>query len=63
MGLYGSPELMKWFTTAHAKHPQKLDMGKVVSDIKKSWRYPYELIGELVSKITRSMDTGLWNRL
>src|SRR5215510_12587755 len=29
MGLYGSPELLKWFTAEYAKQsPSKLDMGK-----------------------------------
>ncbi|MFN8264995.1 MAG: DUF1801 domain-containing protein [Chitinophagaceae bacterium] len=53
MGLYGSPELMKWFTTAHAKaSPKKLDMGKSCIRYKNPEDIPYELIGELVSKIT-----------
>jgi len=53
MGLYGSPELMKWFTTAHAKaSPKKLDMGKSCIRYKNPDDIPYELIGELVSKIT-----------
>lgn len=53
MGLYGSPELMKWFTTAHAKaSSKKLDIGKSCIRYKNPDDIPYELIGELVSKIT-----------
>lgn len=53
MGLYGSPDLMKWFTTAHAKaSAKKLDMGKSCIRYKKPEDIPYELIGELASKIT-----------
>lgn len=53
MGLYGSPDLMKWFTAAHAKaSAKKLDMGKSCIRYKKPEDIPYELIGELASKIT-----------
>src|SRR6186713_744503 len=53
MGIYADPELLKWFTEAHAKaSPKKLDMGKSCLRYKKAEDIPYELIGELVSKIT-----------
>ena len=53
MGIYADPELLKWFTEAHAKaSPKKLDMGKSCLRYKKPEDIPYKLIGELVSKIT-----------
>ena len=53
MGIYADPALLKWFTTAHAKaSPKKLDMGKSCIRYKKPDDIPFELIGELASKIT-----------
>ncbi len=53
MGVYAIPELNKWFTAAHAKaSPKKLDMGKSCMRYKKPEDIPFELIGELASKIT-----------
>ena len=53
MGVYANPALLKWFTTAHAKaSPKKLDMGKSCIRYKKPDDIPYELIGELASKMT-----------
>ena len=53
MGLYADPGLLKWFTAAHAKaSPKKLDMGKSCIRYKKPGDIPFELIGELASKVT-----------
>lgn len=53
MGIYSNPALLKWFTEAHAKaSPKKLDMGKSCLRYKKPEDIPFELIGELASKIT-----------
>ena len=53
MGLYSDPKLLKWFTDAHAKaSPKKLDMGKSCIRYKKPEDIPFQLIGELVSRIT-----------
>lgn len=53
MGLYADPNLLQWFTEAHARaSPKKLDMGKSCLRYKKPEDIPYQLIGELVSKIT-----------
>jgi len=53
MGLYADPGLLKWFTDAHAKaSPKKLDMGKSCIRYKKPDDIPFELIGELASKMT-----------
>jgi hypothetical protein len=53
MGVYADPALLKWFTTAHAKTSNKrLDMGKSCIRYKDPGDIPFELIGELASKIT-----------
>jgi hypothetical protein len=53
MGIYAIPSLHKWFVTEHAKaSPKKLDMGKSCLRYKKPEDIPYDLIGELASKIT-----------
>ena len=53
MGIYASPELMDWFTTEYPKHcKRKLDMGKSCIRFKKAEEIPFELIGELVGKMT-----------
>lgn len=53
MGIYSDPKLLKWFTDAHAKaSPKKLDMGKSCIRYKKPDDIPFELIGELVTKMT-----------
>lgn len=53
MGMYASPELLKWFTTEYPKHTKaKLDMGKSCVRFKKSEHIPYELIGKLMKKMS-----------
>ncbi len=53
MGIYADPKLLKWFQEAHAKaSPKKLDMGKSCIRYKKTEDIPFDLIGELTSKIT-----------
>ncbi|HIA35432.1 MAG TPA: DUF1801 domain-containing protein [Flavobacteriales bacterium] len=53
MGLYANPELLKWFTDEYPKHCKtKLDMGKSCIRFKKPDQIPFELIGELCSKMT-----------
>lgn len=53
MGLYANPTLYKWFTEAHAKATtKKLDIGKSCMRYKKPEDIPFELLGELASKIT-----------
>jgi uncharacterized protein YdhG (YjbR/CyaY superfamily) len=53
MGLYADPPLLKWFTDQYKKRvPAKLDMGKSCIRFKKAEHIPFDLIGELVSKIT-----------
>ena len=53
MGLYGSEKLLDWFTKEYPKHSSsKLDMGKSCVRFKKLDQIPFQLIGELVSKVT-----------
>jgi len=53
MGIYSDPELMKWFTDEFPKHSKrKLDMGKSCIRFKKTEDIPFELIGELMRKMT-----------
>ena len=53
MGVYANAELMKWFVSEYPKHcKQKLDMGKSCVRFKKVDEIPYQLIGELMAKIS-----------
>lgn len=53
MGIYAVPSLLEWFVEQYAKtNTQKLDMGKSCIRFKKAEHIPYELIGELVKKMT-----------
>ena len=53
MGLYADEELYKWFVAEYPKHSKtKLDMGKSCIRFKKPETIPYDLIGQLVSKMT-----------
>lgn len=53
MGIYADPQLLNWFTNEYTKSiPAKLDMGKSCLRFKKNSTVPYELIGELVQKMT-----------
>ncbi len=53
MGVYADMELMEWFKAEYPKHVKtKLDMGKSCIRFKKPENIPFDLIGELVSKMT-----------
>ena len=53
MGVYAHKELLDWFVNEYPKHcSRKLDMGKSCVRFKKIEEIPYELIGELASKMT-----------
>ena len=53
MGLYGSKDLLDWFVAKYEKNvDSKLDMGKGCVRFKKMDQIPYELIGELVAKLS-----------
>ncbi len=53
MGMYGNPELKSWFETKYTVETgRKVNSGKSCMRYKKEEDVPYELIGELVAKIT-----------
>lgn len=53
MGIYVNPILLKWFTAEYPKHSNhKLDMGKSCIRFNKLDQIPFDLIGELVTKIS-----------
>ncbi len=52
-GIYASKELFDWFVAEYPKHVKtKLDMGKSCIRFKNMEAIPYELIGELCTKMT-----------
>lgn len=53
MGIYADENLLDWFKEEYPKHCKtKLDMGKSCIRFKKIDQIPYDLIGELVGKMT-----------
>lgn len=53
MGVYADPKVLEWFVEEYPKHSKrKLDMGKSCIRLKKMEEIPYELIGELMKKIS-----------
>lgn len=53
MELYANPDLYNWFVAEFPKHStQKLDMGKSCIRFKKPEHITFELIAELVRKVT-----------
>lgn len=53
MELYANPDLHAWFVTEFTKYSsEKLDMGKSCVRFKKPEYIPFELIAELVRKVT-----------
>ncbi|MCB0443811.1 MAG: DUF1801 domain-containing protein [Flavobacterium sp.] len=53
MGIYSNPELLDWFVNEYPKHcKQKLDMGKSCIRFKKLEEIPYQLIGDLMKKMS-----------
>lgn len=53
MGIYADPELYKWFVTEFPKYSKyKLDMGKSCIHFKNPDRITYELIGDLMQKMS-----------
>ncbi|MEN9400990.1 MAG: hypothetical protein RL632_2093 [Bacteroidota bacterium] len=52
MGIYSEPELMEWFTSEYANRVStKLDIGKSCIRFKKIESIPFELMGELMTKM------------
>lgn len=53
MGMYGDPKLLEWFVSEYPKHcKNKLDMGKSCIRFKNIKNIPFDLLGELFSKVT-----------
>jgi hypothetical protein len=53
MVLYSKPDLMDWFVSEYAKRCKyKLDMGKSCIRFKRMNDIPFDLIGELTSKVS-----------
>jgi len=53
MGIYANKELLDWFVAEYPKYStRKLDMGKSCMRFKKFEDIPFDLIGELVTKVS-----------
>ena len=53
MGIYSDSKLLEWFKKEYAQRSKtKLDMGKGCIRLKKIADIPYDLFGELASKVT-----------
>jgi uncharacterized protein YdhG (YjbR/CyaY superfamily) len=63
MGLYADTELHDWFVAEYPKHCKyKLDMGKSCIRFKKMEDIPYDLIAELMKKMTTKYWIALYEK-
>ena len=63
MGIYMDPALMEWFVAEYPKHSkQKLDMGKSCIRFKKPEHIPYDLMAQLMQKMTAEQWIALYER-
>ena len=63
MGIYASSELMDWFVAAYPLHCRtKLDMGKSCIRFKNPAKIPFELVGELCSKMSPAQWVELYEK-
>lgn len=63
MGVYGDPNLLNWFTEEYRNRvPTKLDMGKSCIRFKKPDQIPFDLIGELATKLTPEAWIEIYER-
>ena len=63
MGMYAMPGLLEWFTERYSSvSKMKLDIGKSCIRFKKVDEIPYEIIGELCSKLTPEDWIDLYER-
>ncbi|HEX8561522.1 MAG TPA: DUF1801 domain-containing protein [Flavobacterium sp.] len=61
MGMYADKPLFDWFTEQYPLHSKaKLDMGKSCVRFKKLDAIPYDLIGELASKLSPQQWIGIY---
>lgn len=64
MVLYADKDLHNWFVSEYPKHcKSKLDMGKSCVRFKKLDDIPYQLIGELIAKITVEQYIELYEKI
>lgn len=63
MGIYSDPKLLDWFVGEYPKYcEQKLDMGKSCIRFKKWDKIPFELIGQLMKKISVDQWIGTYEK-
>lgn len=63
MGVYAEPGLLKWFVAEYKKRvPGKPDMGKSCIRFKKPEQIPFDLIGELMRKMSVEAWIALYER-
>ncbi len=61
MGIYADANLLNWFVSEYPKHCKtKLDMGKSCIRFKKPDQIPFELIGELMTKMSVAQWIALY---
>ena len=61
IGIYADATLLNWFVAEYPKHSkQKLDMGKSCIRFKKPEHIPYELLGQLMQKMTAAQWIALY---
>lgn len=61
MGIYADPALLAWFITEFPKHSTaRLDMGKSCIRFKKPDLIPFDLIGQLVEKMSVNQWISLY---
>jgi len=64
MGIYADPKLMDWFVAEYPKHSnQKLDIGKSCMRFKKPEHIPFELLGQLMGKMTAQQWIDMYESL
>jgi hypothetical protein len=64
MGVYANKELYHWFVNEYPKHAKrKLDMGKSCIRFKNMEDIPYELIGDLSSRMTTEEWISLYESI
>ena len=64
MGIYSDTKLYDWFVSEYPKHCKlKLDMGKSCIRFKKPDQIPFELMGQLMQKMTVAQWIEIYERM
>lgn len=64
MGIYADLKLLDWFLAEYPKHStQKLDMSKSCMRFKKPEHIPFELLGQLMGKMTAQQWIDMYESL